>query len=485
MRFPIRFLGACAAATVIASAGCADDAVPTALATPDTAAANSRSTTAVTRITVSPSMANIVAGTSVQLAATGTDRLGHVVTGLTFTRTTSSAAGSASGLVAGVGAGAATITASSSGVFGGATVTDTVPAPAPTPAPAGSRWVSGYYVGYQRAQYPETQIDFSTMTHIIVGAIQATSTGGVTTDFYIDNTNGPIMATNVSSRAYAAGRKAILMLGGDGNSATLRSAVSDPYRAAFVANLLKTMDYLAYDGIDVDSEPLATSDHAMILQFLNDLRAARPSILLTFPIGFVGYLSTPDAWYAQISAVVDQMNAMTYSMADNWGGWVSWHEAALYDEGSNRPTSISSTMNYYLKSGVPAAKLGIGIGAYGSCWQGVSDMRQTLSSTAHVTAGDDEMSYANIMSQYYTTAAYRRDTVAKASYLSYPTPKGPSACNFVSYEDPTAVAERGAYVKSAGLGGAIVWTIGEGHVATAPVGQQDPLVAAAYNSIIP
>jgi hypothetical protein len=40
-------------------------------------------------------------------------------------------------------------------------------------------------------------------------------------------------------------------------------------------------------------------------------------------------------------------------------------------------------------------------------------------------------------------------------------------------------------VKSKGPGGAIVWTIAEGHLATAPAGSQDPLLAAAYSSIMP
>ena len=48
-----------------------------------------------------------------------------------------------------------------------------------------------------------------------------------------------------------------------------------------------------------------------------------------------------------------------------------------------------------------------------------------------------------------------------------------------------SIAEKGAHVKAHGLGGAIIWTIGQGHLPNAPVGSQDPVLKAAYNAIVP
>jgi chitinase len=93
------------------------------------------------------------------------------------------------------------------------------------------------------------------------------------------------------------------------------------------------------------------------------------------------------------------------------------------------------------------------------------------------------MSYARIMAEYYTPAAYHWDDAARAGFLSFSAPTGPQHCTLVSYEDPRSVAEKGAYVKREGLGGAIIWTIAQGHLPSAPVGQQDPLLQEAYNSI--
>ena len=51
-------------------------------------------------------------------------------------------------------------------------------------------------------------------------------------------------------------------------------------------------------------------------------------------------------------------------------------------------------------------------------------------------------------------------------------------CGFVSYEDPRSIAERAAYVKEKGLGGAIVWSIDQGYLPRAAEGERDPLMDA-------
>jgi chitinase len=367
------------------------------------------------------------------------------------------------------------------------TPTGSAPPPPPPPPPPTGRWLSGYYVGYQRSLYPESAVDFSLLTHIFVGRIIPTTTGGVLKHFDIDNTNGPTMARNLSTRAHQAGRKAVLMLGGAGEHAGFVGAASSANRATFVANLISTMDSLGYDGIDVDWEPINAEDRAPLLALLQDLRAARPGMILTIPVGWVNsnFPSSVDSWYATVAGIVDQMNLMTYDMAGPYSGWVTWHSSALLDNQPNHPSSIASSAQAYRNVGVPAAKLGIGIGFYGTCWRGATGPRQAIGSGVTLVASDNTMSWANIMSLYYDSAARRWDDLAKVPYLTFATPKGPSQCNFISYDDEQSIAEKGAHVKANGLGGAIIWTIGQGHLPNAPVGSQDPVLKAAYNAIVP
>lgn len=367
------------------------------------------------------------------------------------------------------------------------TPTGSVPPPPPPPPPSTGRWISGYYVGYQRSLYPETQVDFSVLTHVFVGPILPTSNGGVLTHFDIDNTNGPIMARNLSSRAHQFGRKAVLMLGGAGTHTEMVSAASSANRATFVANLISTMDTLGYDGIDVDWEPIDAVDRAPLLALLQDLRAARPGMILTIPVGWVNtnFPGSVDSWYATVAGVVDQMNLMTYDMAGPYSGWVTWHSSALFDNQPNHPSSVASSAQLYRNVGVPPAKLGIGIGFFGTCWRGATGPRQTIGSGVSLVAGDNTMSYTNIMASYYDATKRVWDDLAKVPYLSFTTAKGPQQCNFISYDDEQSIAEKGAHVKANGLGGAIIWTIGQGHLPNAPAGSQDPLLTAAYNAIVP
>ena len=445
-------------------------------------------------ITAPASGASFAQGASVTFSGSGSDLEDGALAGasLVWKSSINGQLGTGASLTTtSLAAGTHTITLTakdSKGAVGTATRTITVTAatttPPPPPPPSGGRWVTGYYVGYQRALYPETSVDFSALTHVVMGTVIPQATGGIDTTFYVDNTNGPRMARNLSARAHQYGRKALLMLAGAGYHDALASAASSANRARFVTNLLGAMDRLGYDGIDVDWEPVNAADMPNALALVQALRQARPGMLLTFPVYWVGMAATVDPWYAQLAAQVDQLNLMSYEMAGNWGGWVSWHSSALAGEGSDHPSSVSSSAARYRAAGVPAAKLGAGLGTYGQCWQGVNDMRKPLSGSAGVVAGDNVMTYPTIMSSYYSAAAYKWDATAQMGYLAFSAPTGPRGCTLVSYENAQSAAAKGTWVKNNGLGGAIVWTINQGHIASAPAGQQDPLLTAAYNSIV-
>jgi chitinase len=86
------------------------------------------------------------------------------------------------------------------------------------------------------------------------------------------------------------------------------------------------------------------------------------------------------------------------------------------------------------------------------------------------------MTYVAIMAHYYKAANYHYDSHAAAPYLGYSRATGPQGCTFISYENPTSIKAKGQYAISHHLGGAIIWTINEGHVSGAPAGHTDPLL---------
>jgi hypothetical protein len=62
---------------------------------------------------------------------------------------------------------------------------------------------------------------------------------------------------------------------------------------------------------------------------------------------------------------------------------------------------------------------------------------------------------------------------------------GPQGCGYLSYEDAQSLADKGAYLRSKGLGGAIIWTINEGYLPAAPSGQRSPLLTALGAAVLP
>jgi chitinase len=343
-------------------------------------------------------------------------------------------------------------------------------------------WVSGYYVGYQKDLYPIADVDFAALTHLFVGRIWPNNDGTLVTTFDIDAVNGPIFAKGAADAAHAAGVKVVLMVGGAGVT-SWSSAASATYRTAFVSNLLNAMDAYHMDGLDLDWEPFYDTDEANMTALAQALRAARPGLILTVPVGWVNanFPDTTMAYYASVASLFDQINIMSYGMAADWPGWVSWHSSALGGEGGDHPSSISSSVAYFLGTGVPSQRLGIGIGFYGECWQGVTGPLQTGGTEV---ADDNVMSYTNIMASYYSAARAHWDATAQVPYLGSSTAFGSQACKFVSYDDPQSIAAKGAYVHQNHLGGTIIWTIAEGYLPTQPLGQRDPLMEALRTSFL-
>jgi len=197
------------------------------------------------------------------------------------------------------------------------------------------------------------------------------------------------------------------------------------------------------------------------------------------PIGYVNAnFPTVDTFYGDVAPLFDQMNLMTYGMSGDWPGWDAWHSSALMGEGGTTPTSVSSSVDAYLAAGVPAAKLGIGIGFYGQCWRGVTGPHQPLTGATYV-ADDNTMSYRHIVEDY-PAAGRMYDSAANAAYLSYSPATGTPACSFVSYENETSIAAKGSYVAAHGLGGTILWTVNQGHLTDGT----DPVLDAVRHAFL-
>jgi chitinase len=213
------------------------------------------------------------------------------------------------------------------------------------------------------------------------------------------------------------------------------------------------------------------------------LRKRAPHAILTMPVLWVSttFPKVPSL-YGALAHKLDRINIMTYGMAGAYGGWKTWHSSALKGATPSTPSDVATNVHSFEAAGVPARKLGIGIGFYGTCWAGgVSGPQQAIGSS-YVAADDNVMTYPHIMSEYYSPSAYHYDHKARAPYLGFSQPAGPQHCTFVSYENPRSIAAKGAYAEKHGLGSEIIWTINQGHLKGRPRSKADPLLQAVHRS---
>jgi chitinase len=337
----------------------------------------------------------------------------------------------------------------------------------------------GYYVGYDINAYPIASIDWSGLTHIIFAPLVVNANSSLDLSFSDQNGTGQADAKALALAAHAHGVKALLMLGGAGAGANIATAAGASKRAALVTALVGAMTTLGYDGIDLDWEDSVNLDDLVALA--QALRAAQTTMLLSYPAGAInGNFQTVDPRMATLAASLDRFNVQTYypSTAVAGQGWSSWFLAPLSGVTGSTPIAIDDTLQRYAAAGIPKSKLGMGTAFYAICYTGgITAPRQpTNGTTQQIVGGDNNYPLGAFFAAGGTfdasaTGSRLRDATAAEPYLSLPAavndPHCGAATQYISYEDETSIAAKGAFSKANGYGGIIIWTIQEGWL---PVG---------------
>ncbi|MBN2530538.1 MAG: glycoside hydrolase family 18 protein [Deltaproteobacteria bacterium] len=342
-----------------------------------------------------------------------------------------------------------------------------------------SLWTLGYYMGSQTKQYPPENINFDALTHLAVGAILPNEDGSIDTSLYQPSkTDGAQLIDQLVSLAQKKNVKTLAMLGGKGMREKLLSATSPATLSRFVAELVTyARDLHKMDGLDLAWEPFMVEDHQQFKELVAALRYEWPDVLLTFPVAPLNSnYQKADSFISAIVPRLDQINIKSYSMATAFEASElhSWHSAALKGETESTPMSVSETVNLYIKSGIPAAKIGIGIGFFGICYSApVQAPREELRGS-RIIAAEDSMSYTKIIHDYLPHSKYSYDELAEVPYLTLEPPI--NGCTYISFENERSIRSKAQFVKQARLGGAMIWTINQGYLPNATAGQQDPLM---------
>ena len=228
-----------------------------------------------------------------------------------------------------------------------------------------------------------------------------------------------------------------------------------------------------FDGIDLDWEWPASEGNvgnvirpedkanflALVQEFRSQLNAYGATVGKTYEL--TAFLPADIAKIdAGIAAGV--FNSLTFATVQGYDFYGAWqpqtnHQSQLRSPAANpapanQRYSVDGAIQKYLSMGAPANKLVVGVPAYGRGWTGVPNVNNGLYQNGSAAPGTYEAG-----NEDYDVLKNRPGTVFRdntnGAVWKY------DGSTFWSYDDPQLIQSKGAYVKSNGLGGLMIWSL--------------------------
>ncbi len=249
-----------------------------------------------------------------------------------------------------------------------------------------------------------------------------------------------------------------------------------------------------FDGFNIDWEFPTAADKQSFTALLKEFRTQLSALTKTtgekYTLTFDSPADPQKYVNIDLKAAADQVDFLTIDGYDYAGTWDKQtnESSSLYDSVADPAPSdagsIDATVRAYLKAGVPAAKYTMGMPLYAVGWTGVSAANHGLYQNA---TGDSPVLLADgsgvCPNPSKTAASPGCDTILTAGFLTYSTIENltnkngfvpwydsersgatlynPATETFYSYDNPTSVAAKTAYIKKNKLGGAYVWALND------------------------
>ncbi len=350
-----------------------------------------------------------------------------------------------------------------SGAFHGGPIAGR-PVEARAEAATAQRHVVAYFPIWARnSGYTENDVDFTVVTDVAHFSVTPRPDGSIQIPDW-----GPFPDPALVAKTHAAGARIVLVAGGDDEAARAGFsglAASAATRQAFVGNMLRLVEANGYDGVDLDWEfPDSAADRDNLTALIHNLRAALgPNRSLSISAGPTDYRGR----WLDIAAIMPDLtwfSSMTYDMGG--AGWSTYADdnAALHP-GRPGEDNVADSVAYYLGRGVPAAKLMIGLPFFGQRYDQATGVYAPLSAPSSGSTPDYK-EIATLVNRGWTEG---RNPTTQTPYLE--REDGPGV---ITFDDAPSIAAKCRYVVSSGIGGVIVWRLGQD-----VVGNTQPLLQAA------
>lgn len=323
--------------------------------------------------------------------------------------------------------------------------------------------IIGYIAGYEN--FDPAKVDASKLTHVNYAFANIVN-GNVQFELATDDAKIKVL---MGLKKQNPSLKVLFSIGGWVWSDQFSNiAAYEKSRVQFAQSAVQLLKKYGFDGIDIDWEfpgqraednvfrPSDKENFTLLLAELRkqlEIQTASDKVhyLLSIASGAdQTYLDHTDL--KEVQKYLDYINIMGY---DFYNGWMyqTGHHANLNASKFEKfgGDNLNKTVTAYLKTGIAADKLVIGIPFYGRKWAKVNPQNNGLYQSAQT--GAEIIAYWKIKEEI-ATGKYKQlyDESAKASYLWNAQDN-----IFISYETPKEIALKSAFIKQKKLGGAMFW----------------------------
>lgn len=354
-----------------------------------------------------------------------------------------------------------------------------------TPVPNQYKTV-GYYAGWSTySNFQVSHIDASKLTHINYAFANISSDGKIAIgDPWADveksfpgDTADQLYKGNfyqlTKLKEQYPHLKTLISVGGWGWSEKFSDiALTEQSRTIFAESCLQFILKYGFDGVDLDWEypvgggeadninrPEDKQNFTLLLKKIRetfDAQSAKDGkkYLLTIAAG-AGKSHAANMELSLIHQYVDYIQLMTYDIHGSWDTMTGLN-APLYRDPDSRfysEWSVQDAVQTYINNGVPANKIIMGVPFYGRVYNQVNNVNNGLYQSF---SGGSAFSYAKLEANYINMNGFIRywEPDSKVPWLF-------NGSQFISYDDVESMGYKTSFIKSMGLGGAMIWELSQ------------------------
>ena len=372
-------------------------------------------------------------------------------------------------------------------------------------------WVNAYIASWQHN--PETElinsgiiktneIDWDAMTHLTYFSLSIAEDGtpALSLDPSFRHNFNADRLNSIVPAAHENNTNILFSVGGGSNYNGFSSAITEENRQTFINTIIGLIDTYGFDGVNLslpaysEDPNLEVNTDEELAIYINNFQSFVPKLHAALdtsktkrgnsPLLTVSALKSSNLvdMYSVLQSYFDQINILTYNMAQPWRGWQTWHNSALFNDDQVfenntflKFPSINEKVDDFINAGIDRSKLGITINFHGTKWDEVNLFDKWAAWPTQDMSIYDNFSYTTIYNNYNLTS-YQWDNNAKVPYLNLSDPMA-----FVSFENDQSISEKIKYAKEKRLGGVMLWELGAAFFPDSTSKEKDPLLQSVKN----